>query len=303
MKRVIISGSSGFIGQALTAALLEQGAEVWGTCAHPEKLGPIREHPSFHLVQADFQEYEALAEKLPAGPYDVFFHLAWQGYGKATNDYRVQVPNIKYSCDAASAAAVLKCHRFVLADSSHEHLVSPDREGKLGLCSIYGAAKASAQRFCRVLLHNTETKFVGVLFTNVFGPGDRSSRSTNTILRKLMKGEDLDLIPGDRLYDWTCIDDCVGGVIAAAQSGRAGMVYYVGSRYLKPFSEIITEVRDAVAPEAELHFGKYQDSTFIDYRQIDTYALYSDTGYLPEANFTDTIKKTAAWLQTIDNGN
>lgn len=299
MKRVIITGASGFIGQALTEALLDQGTEVYGVCAHPEKLGEIKEHPLFHLVQLKFKEYGSLAEKIPAGVYDVFFHFAWQGYGKATNDYKVQIPNIQYTCDAASAAAELGCKRFVLADSSHEYLVGPDNSGSVGLCSVYGAAKASAQRFCRVLLHNTDTEYIGVLFTNVFGPGDRSSRSTNTLLRKLLSGKDLDLIPGERLYDWTYIDDCVGGVIAAARDGKAGRVYYVGSRYLKPFSEIITEVRDTVAPGAALNFGKYHDSTYIDYSHINTYALYNDTGYLPNADLREGIQKTARWLKMV----
>lgn len=303
MRRAIVTGASGFIGQALTAALLEQGTEVYGLCAHPDKLGATRSHPGFHLVQVSFEDYGDLAAIMPREEFDVFFHFAWQGYGKATNDYRVQVPNIKYACDAASAAAALGCRRFVFADSSHEFLVLETQDNQLAYCSIYGAAKHAAQRLCKALLAGTRTEFVGVLFTNVFGVGDRSARSANTMLRKLMAGEDLDLVPGERLYDWTYIDDCVGGVLAAAEKGKPGKVYYVGSRVLRPFFEIITDVRDTVAPNAELHFGKFNDDTFINYDQINTYELYNDTGFLPGADFAEGVRKTKEWLRGMDTEN
>ena len=248
MKKVIISGASGFIGQALAEALLADGVEVYGLCATPEKLGELKKNPHFHLIQIEFQEYEQLAQKVSERDFDVFFHFAWQGYGKATNDYRIQISNIKYTCDAA-----------------------------------YGV------------------EFVGVLFTNIFGVGDRSGRSTNTMLKQLMRGQDLDLIKGDHLYDWTYIDDCVGGIIAAAKRGRNYKVYYVGSRQLRPFREIITEVRDVVCPKSKLNFGMYQDNSWIDYQDIDIYALYNDTGYLPSAIFEDSIKKTVDWLRRIQD--
>ena len=94
MKKVIISGASGFIGQALAEALLADGVEVYGLCATPEKLGELKKNPHFHLIQIEFQEYEQLAQKVSERDFDVFFHFAWQGYGKATNDYRVQISNI-----------------------------------------------------------------------------------------------------------------------------------------------------------------------------------------------------------------
>lgn len=297
MKKVIISGASGFIGQALAEALLADGVEVYGLCATPEKLGELKKNPHFHLIQIEFQEYEQLAQKVSERDFDVFFHFAWQGYGKATNDYRVQISNIKYTCDAAYGAIELRCKRFVFADSSHEYLKCPNTNGVVKECSVYGSAKKSARQISQVILHRNGVEFVGVLFTNIFGVGDRSGRSTNTMLKQLMRGQDLDLIKGDHLYDWTYIDDCVGGIIAAAKRGRNYKVYYVGSRQLRLFREIITEVRDVVCPKSKLNFGMYQDNSWIDYQDIDTYALYNDTGYLPSAIFEDSIKKTVDWLR------
>lgn len=303
MKKVIISGCSGFIGSAIAMKLLEQGTEVYGLIAHPEKAErKMVESDLFHMIKCSFDDYDNLKDMIPAGEYDSFFHMAWEGYGKATNDYRVQIKNIYHTCEAAYAAASLGCKRFIFADSSHEYLTSVNENGEKGYCSIYGAAKKSAQQMCRVISHNAGMEYVGVLFTNIFGRGDRSSRSTNFFLRKLMHGEDLDLVEGNNLYDWTYIDDCVQGVLAAAQRGVAGKVYYVGSRQLRPFSEIIKQVRDIIAPNAKLNFGKYQDESYIDYTKINTYELYTDTGYLAKIPFSEGVKQCREWLNEIDAG-
>lgn len=297
MRRVIVTGASGFIGQAVSRALINEGVEVFGLSFHLEKLGDLRNHPMFHVIEAEFRDYKNLHEMIDETGFDAFFHFAWQGYGKSTNDYKVQIPNIQYACDAAYAAIALKCKRFVFADSSHEYLVRRGADNQLHECSIYGNAKRSARHMVKAILHNGNVEYIGVLFTNIFGEGDWSNRSTNTMLRRLINGQDLDLIKGDNLYDWTYIDDCVGGVIAAAEFGRSGTVYYVGSRQLRPFREIITDVRNIVRPEAKLNFGTYLDDSFIDYRKIDIYALYRDTGYLPSADFEESIRKTVNWIK------
>lgn len=302
MEKVLISGCSGFIGGALTKNLLAQNTAVYGLAAHPEKVAPeLLTHKKFHLITCPFNKYVHLADLVDERGFDAFLHMAWEGYGNATNDYRVQVNNVLHTCEAAYGAASLECKRFVLADSSHEFLTSVNDDGETGLCSIYGAAKYSSQRMCRVIAHNAGMQFIGVLFTNIFGEGDRSNRSANFFLRKLIQGEDLDLVPGTSLYDWTYIDDCVGGVLAAAEHGVPGKVYYVGSRQLRPFSEILTEVRDVVSPSSKLNFGRYPDNGYIDYSGMNIYELYNDTGYLPHTPFDIGIKKCVEWLNQIDH--
>lgn len=299
MKRVIITGASGFIGRALTREFLDSGADVWAVVRERDSLDGL-DSERLRIVLAAFEEYAALPMLIEERGFDAFFHFAWAGYGSQTNDIMVQTANIIQSSQAATAAAELKVDRFVFADSSHEYLTSKSRGKGDSLCSIYGAAKRSAQQMCRVICGNHGIDFIGVLFTNIFGVGDRSSRSTNTFLRRLLSGQDLDLIEGDNLYDWTYIDDCIRGVLAAAELGKHGKVYYVGSEKLRPFSEIIREVRDAVNPKAKLNFGRYQDNTYIDYRQIDIYELYRDTGCLPVCEFRTSVMKTADWMRTLD---
>ena len=140
--------------------------------------------------------------------------------------------------------------------------------------------------------------FNSILFTNVFGVGDRSSRSTNTLILQLLHGEPVRLIPGDHKHDWTYIDDAVNGIISVIERGKNGVSYYIGDRQLKSFREIMIDVRNIVSPGADLEFGYYPDDGYIDYSKIDLNALYQDTGFECKADFVDSIRKTAAWLKS-----
>ena len=149
---------------------------------------------------------------------------------------------------------------------------------------------------CRTAAHNAGMEFTGVMFVNIFGVGDMSNRSTNTMLRKLLHDEDLDLANEDRLYDWTYIDDCVEGVVAAAERGKSGKVYYVGG-VPRRFGEIMTEVRSALERDVQLRFGVFPDDTEIAFDQMDITALHRDTGFVCKADFKQSVVKTARWLQ------
>lgn len=301
MKQIIISGASGFIGHALAQAYIAQGAEVYGLCIHPDRLGGIRFHPKFHTVQAGFQEYRLLPERLPERSFDAFIHCAWQGVDTGRNDCSIQLPNIIGACEAAYAAAGCGCRRFLLARTFHEFMKTSGPDGALDACSLYGAAKTSASHMCQAIAAHQNMEYIGLILSNIFGVGERSAKSTSALLRQLMSNQDLDLIMGDNLYDWTYIDDCIGGIVAAAQLGKAGRSYYIGNRRPRTFREIITEIRDIVSPCARLRFGTYPDNSWVDYTQIDTDALYRDTGYLPVCDFRESILKTVEWFHLLDS--
>lgn len=296
MSKHIVTGASGFIGNALTRKLLANGDEVWAIVRSRDKISNL-DSENLHIIEADFTQYKQLSEMIAEKDFDCFFHFAWQGYGKFTNDFYTQIPNIIYACESAVAAYKLRCKKFVFADSSHEFLKRRDEQEQENFCSIYGAAKYAARRMCSAILQNGDTQFMGVLFTNVFGVGDHSNRSTNTMLKKLLAGEDLDLTPKDILYDWTYIDDGVAGVLAALKSDKRNKVYYIGNKNVRTLGEIMTDVKDAVAPLAKLRFGKYPDDAFVDYSLVDMEALYCDTGFECKADFKESIMKTVEWLK------
>jgi nucleoside-diphosphate-sugar epimerase len=302
MKKVIITGATGFIGGALAKKLLSDGVKVYGVGRNAEKLNQLKEYGDFVPVVADFEQYGALHEMIAETDFDVLYHLAWQGATTASyEDYSVQTGNIKAACEIAYAAAKWKCGKIVFISTNRENLVSCGKtDAEAHKCSIYGITKTAAKSYISVISHISGLEYNSAIFSNVFGVGDQSLRSTNFFIRQLQKGEDLNLIEGKNLNDWLYIDDAVEGLVSVGGKGINGKEYYIGNRTLRPFREIVTELRDTLNPDSKLNFGAYTDMTFFDYSKYDIYALYNDTGFIAKADFKESIIKTANWLKSIN---
>lgn len=292
MNHVMITGASGFIGKHLARHYLNKGYRVTVFVRDPGKMDEFTSHEGFRAIKSSFDEFDRLADLVGViDAPDIFYYLAWDGYGKTTNDYRAQVKNIKPVCDAVVEAKKMGAMRFVFAGSLSEFMTNGHA------CNVYGNAKTAARLIAHSVAAQQDIQFISVAFANVFGVGDTSNRSTNLFIRRLLSGQDIDLTEGRDMYDWVYIDDCIRGLVLAGEVGFPDMVYYIGSRTRRPLKEIVEELRDILAPEAKINYGRYHDDFHMEYQFIDVHLLYKHTGYLAKTDFKDAVLKTAEWLK------
>ena len=302
MKNIVIVGASGFIGQHLLKHYLEEKAQVVAVVPDPENLTAYEAYENFRVVKAGFEVFDSLSDRIPLEHIDLFYYLAWGGYGKATNDYVEQVKNIKPLCDAVSEAAKIGCDRFLFSTSFSEFMIS-EKEQKThdqgAYCNVYGSTKHAARLMAQAVAAQRGVQFISVAFANTFGPGDRSKRSTNLFVHRLLNGEALDLTEGVHLYDWNYIDDTLNGLVLAGEKGQSDGLYYIGNNERRPLKDIVSQVRDIVAPEVEIRLGTYKEDFHVDYSCVDVHRLYRETGYLAKTDFVDAIRATADWVAKL----
>ena len=101
MERVIVTGATSMIGEALIEECLKHGISV---CAVIRKdtarKDRLPEDPHLELVECSLEELETLPEKVN-GTFDTFYHIAWGYTGAARNkSVRLQSKNIDYTLEA-----------------------------------------------------------------------------------------------------------------------------------------------------------------------------------------------------------
>jgi nucleoside-diphosphate-sugar epimerase len=305
MKKIIVTGASGFIGKSFCKYLLDAGLEVYGVARNAASLSAFSGNAMFHAVEAGYAEYALLRRNSGVRDADAFVHFAWNGVLGERNNYKLQIENILGSAEAATAAAAIGAKRFVFADSAAEQNVSVNRKGITGPCNHYGAAKAAARQFCRKIAHENAFVFGGGSLPIIIGPpffppppphNSLDKSFTNIVIKRMLKKERVDLIEGRNLHDFLYIDDAVRGIYAAMSGGRHDEVYYLGSNRLRPFRDFIAEMRDVLGSDSELCFGAFADTSFIDYSGIYLYKLHEHTGFVPQVEFAEGIKRTACFL-------
>lgn len=302
MKTAVITGATGFIGQAFTKHLLEQGYCVYAVTRDISCLDKSLHEYDLRPVQSHFATYDRLAEKI--GKADIFYHFAWDGvWGKNVGDYKLQMSNVSVACEALVQAVKMDCEKFVFAGTVSELEIREYLDKnvcKPRIACVYSAAKLTAEMMCKTLAVQNDISFNSGLFANTIGPGDYSRRSTNTILWKFLKGEAPPLVKGEGLNDWLYIKDAVRLIEAMGEHGKNMKTYYIGHTKLWPLRKTIEKARDIVAPGLELNFGTVPDAFLTDYSYISTEELYLDTGCRATYSFTKAIQETAEWVKTLD---
>lgn len=300
MRKAVVTGACGFIGKVLTKTLLEKGVEVYAIVTNPENLD-IFKSEKLHVIKAFFEEYSSLAEILPENT-DVFYHLAWQGtFGKAFENYNLQLTNVKYACDTVMLAAKIKVKKFVLASTVNtlETLSYYDKNEFFTprYTNIYATSKLAADMIGKTLAYNNNLEFNTGLIAMVYGENNKSRMIPNIVLSNLIYNRESNLIAADTPYDLVYVGEVAEAFYHIGLEGKNMKTYYVGHKEIKTFKEIFDNIRDIVNPKGILNYGKYESTNAINFDLIDREALFVDTNYVEQNNFEENIINTAKWVK------
>ena len=300
VRRIAITGCTGSIGTALISLCIEEGVEVYAFVrGNSKRIDRIPRHSLVNIVECDLSDIAAYdAEQCPQ--CDVFYHLGWGAtIGGGRNDMPTQIDNIKYTIDAVSLAHRLGCHTFIGTGSQAEY---GRYEGKLNADvptnpeNGYGIAKLAAGQMSRIECAKYDMKHIWTRILSVYGPGDSEMTMVSQLISKLLAGESPALTKGEQQWDYLYVDDAARALYLLGSKGRDGKIYCIGSGQVRPLSSYIEKIRDAVDPYAELELGAlpYGEKQVM-FLCADIDELTKDTGFVPQVEFEDGIRRTVEW--------
>lgn len=302
MKKVIITGATGFIGMHLSNLLLERDYIVYGIGRNEEKMKKL-EHPNFIPVFADFSQYKDLKNMIN-DEIDMFFHLAWEGgFTTAFKDYSLQLNNAKYACDAIMSAIEIGAKKFIFGGTVNEIEIKQylhNTEYKPRYTCVHAASKVAGDMICRTLANNNNIEYCSALIPMPYGVGNKSPQVVNVLMKNCFNGDDTKLITGDNLYDVVHVKEIALALLAIGEYGHNMTSYYAGHTELKTFKQNMIEIRDAINLESKLLFGEYPEALNLDYGLIDIMALKRDSGFVCKANNKEDFIETVKWLVSED---
>lgn len=326
MKKVIITGASGFLGRNLVCALLKRDIEVTAVVHklperqsaplpsqpyarphdHPAMEGDDFHRKQLHIAEVELSDYSMLDQHILPESYDVFYHFAWAGAsGKEREDTALQLTNVKAACAAVGAAKRLGCRKFVNAGSLMEYEAMKCMQAK-GMAPdgnyMYRSAKLAAHYMAKTEAGRIGMPFVNMIISNVYGEGEISARFISSVLQKLIKGENTAYTAGTQLYDFIHIADAAEAFYQVGKNARAYCDYYIGSGQIRPLREYIEELHACLPVRQEPVFGNIPyDGVQLSYQEFDPEALFRDSGFQCKISFQEGIQRTYQWLK--ENGN
>lgn len=298
----IVTGARGFIGSALVSDLLSRGIEVYAVVRRSKVITRgLPDVQKLHVIECNMDEYDSLPEMIPCRDVDVFYHFAWEGSaGQLRSDVSVQLANVSYTVDAVRAAHRIGCNLFCGAGSIMETEANqyiPQKGALPNSAYIYSIAKLTAHYMAKTVATTLNIPFIWGVISNVFGVGEISQRFIVSTVRKLLNDKEADFTEGRQYYDFIYITDIARAFYLLGVAGTSNTSYFLGSGKPMHLRDFIEKMRDTVAPQFNLNFGAVPfNGIYLPVEVFDSSELMRDTGFQPETEFEDGIRKTALWL-------
>jgi CDP-glucose 4,6-dehydratase len=305
---VLVTGATGLVGTALTAALLERGDAVVALVRGDGAVDAVDTRCT--VARGDVLDEEALARAFATRPVDLVFHLAGQSIvedalGAPDDAWDVNVRGTEQVLDAARAAGV---GRAVVASSIRVYGppvgdVPPREDARLAADDAYGATTAVADRIARGFWARHGMAVAVVRAGNAYGGGDRHrSRLVPEAIDAALAGRAPVLrSDGSAPLNLLHVDDLVAAHLAVAAAldvedparSARGEAFNAGGDDPRPVAEIAALVGRLAGSPLDPVLGEAPDADAPDAR-IDSTKLRERTGWAPRVALEDGLERAIA---------
>ncbi|WP_298244622.1 NAD(P)-dependent oxidoreductase [uncultured Bradyrhizobium sp.] len=289
MKRVLVTGASGFIGRALLPALAGRGFEVHGIARGAQPATPGVSWYAVDLLTEAGREH-ALSAARPTH----LVHLAWEARPGRYRDDPVNPRWAEASIDLLKHARACGTSRILGIGSCLEYgaqsRLCDERASPCRPTTLYGQAKlATAEAYV----------VAGATWGRVFfpfGPHEVEARLIPSLIRSLRAGQNFDCSHGGQLRDFVYVDDLAQMIAAVLDSKLTGAVN-LASGEVRSLRSVIEHVAGLLEERHLVRFGAV-DATGVDAEPIlaaDVSRLRGVTAGMPVVGFEEGAARTLAW--------
>jgi nucleoside-diphosphate-sugar epimerase len=256
VKRVLITGGSGFVGANLTRRLLRDGHETHLALRsgyQPWRLDEIAR--DFQRHEFDIGDKEAVARAIREIRPDWVFHLAAYGaYSSQTGIELMIGTNLLGTIALLDACAQVGVEAFVQTGSSSEygykdHAACEDEV--IHPNSHYAITKAAATHYCQFTATQQAVNAVTVRLYSIYGPYEEPTRLIPTLIIYGLRGALPRLVSAAIARDFVYVDDAVEAMVRVATADRGGAVYNVCNGVQRSLAGVVETARRLMKIDAE----------------------------------------------------
>lgn len=308
MKKVLITGVSGFAGSFLAEELLSKDFDIYGTYLFDKSLSNLTSlKDKLNLVKLDLLDENQVLEEVRKIAPDVVFHLAAIAATSKSfnNPSEIFTNNVTSQLNLLEAIRKLELNPKILVVSSAEvygavasENLPIDEKTPLLPSNTYAVSKLSQDFLGLQYFLTYKMDIVRVRPFNHIGPRQSPNFVVSDFAKKIVdveKGK-ANLVKVGNLEtkrDFTDVRDMVKAYRLSLESGVAGDVYNLGSGK----SYLISEILDKLIKLSKKEIKVERDESLL--RPSDNPELICDyskfhtlTGWKPEVDIDKTLRDT-----------
>ncbi|WP_274362512.1 NAD-dependent epimerase/dehydratase family protein [Paenibacillus thermotolerans] len=225
MKKVLVTGATGFVGGALTRKLVELGYEVHVfTRQSSNKWRIVDLNPYIVEHEVDLRDMEGLKRIVKIIKPEVVYHLATHGgYYFQRNTSEIIESNFMGTINLLLACQEVGFDYFVNTGSSSEYGVKNKEMAENDLLvplGDYAVSKAAASLYCESERLQKQLPIVTLRLFSPYGPWDAPSRFIPYVIKSYLEETAPELSTPFSVRDYIYIDDVVDVYLEFLRIGR-----------------------------------------------------------------------------------
>jgi UDP-glucuronate 4-epimerase len=331
MKKILITGSIGFIGAHLVQRCLLDGYQVIGVDNHNNYYDPLLkearlkqflDNNNYTHIRADIANGEEVKKIFEKFNPKIVVNLA----GQAGVRYSLENPLAYIESNITGFTNILEgCRNFGV-----EHLVYASSSSVYGAntkmpfaethttshpISLYSATKISNELLAHTYSHLFGLPTTGLRFFTVYGPWGRPDMALFKFTESILNGKAIQIYNnGEHVRDFTYVDDIVESISRVIKSPPEGSqmwdsnnpslgsskapwkIYNIGSGSPIRLSQYIEGLEKSLNCKAiKEYLGKQNGD--LDGTYADTSEFYLDFGYRPSTPLNKGLEKFTEWYR------
>jgi nucleoside-diphosphate-sugar epimerase len=306
MKRVLVTGASGFLGKPCVPLLIALGYEVHLVSSRAADVPSDKANDNLIWHQTDLLNEEANIAKLISQIRPThLLHLAWcrtlpGKYGNDADNLRWVESSITLFREFVQSGG----QRIVVAGTCMEYDWSygfcSETNTPLKPASVYGTCKQSLQ----LLLHAFALKTgISAAWGRVFflyGPQEYPERLVASVIRSLLKGEKALCSDGQQLRDFLYIDDAAAAFISLLESDIDGAVN-VGSGKPIAVKEVAYKIGDILGRRDLIRLGSLPSRPNEPPMLVADVRRLQSTNWQANIDLENGLERTIEWWKKETN--
>lgn len=321
LKKILVTGSDGFIGSHLTEELVRQGYDVraftyynsfnsWGWLDHSPK--EIKEN--LDVFAGDIRDPHGVKEAMKG--YDAVLHLAALiaiPYSYHSPDTYVDT-NVKGTLNIVQAARELGVQKVVHTSTSEVYgtaqFVPITEDHPLQGQSPYSASKIGADQMAISFYRSFDTPVAVIRPFNTYGPRQSARAVIPTIISQIASGKkNIHLGALHPTRDFNYVKDTVQGFIDIMNSEKSiGEVINIGSNYEVSIGETVEMIAEVMGANITITTDEERmrpEKSEVNRLWADNQKAKELLGWAPKYGGKDGLKRglkeTAEWFTNPKN--
>lgn len=297
MKRVLLTGATGFIGRHCIEPLLAlDDAEVHAvsTSGGEEKTAGVRWH------RADLLDCEQMRRLVSEVAPTHLLHMAWYAVPGA---YWTSLENFRWvraSLDLFEAFAEHGGQRVVVAGTCAEYDwtgdgVCSESSTPLAPATLYGACKHALRVMLEAFARQKNLSAAWGRIFFLYGPHEHPDRLVASVIRSLLRGAPAPCSHGNQLRDFLHVADVAAAFVALFKSDTEGAVN-IASGGEVALKDVVLEIGDRLNGRDLVQLGARPAPAGEPPRLVaDVTRLRREVGWSPERDLHEGLEETIVW--------